>query len=144
VSPWVSDSNFNGGSNESTTNAIDLSWIGTNYVAPQSIYQTGHTATSNQPLTYTINNLLPNAPYHLFLHFAEINSQYTQPGQRVFNVDLNNDRILSNYDILLRTRKPYIGILEYINAKSDNAGKLAITFTNAKGGNAIINGLEIY
>jgi len=144
VNPFVADVNFNGGNNISTTNNIDLSWLGASQVAPQAVYQTAHTATSSQPLTYSLSGLLPNAPYHLKLHFAEINAQYTQPGQRLFNVDVNAGRVLSNYDIILRTRKPFFAFMEIINVITDSAGKLTITFTNAKGGDAIINGLEVY
>jgi len=67
---------------------------------PAAIYQTARTGV----FTYTLPNLTPNANYTLRLHFADPVS--TAPGQRVFNVFVNQNPAnpfsvpaLHNFDI---------------------------------------------
>ncbi len=83
---WAADTQFSGGATYTTTNPI--------------------AATDSQPLfqseRYGVFQYLfpvPNGTYQLRLRFAEI--YLTQPGQRVFNVSVNGQTILPNFDIFV-------------------------------------------
>jgi hypothetical protein len=86
---WSADSNFNGGSAQSTTNAI----AGT---ADPTLYQTFRLVPFSAPVTYTFKSV-PNGSHTVTLGFAE--SRFTGPGQRIFNVAINGTPVLTNFDI---------------------------------------------
>ncbi|MEO7426917.1 MAG: malectin domain-containing carbohydrate-binding protein [Fibrobacteria bacterium] len=87
---WAADNYFNTGSTYTSTAAID----GT---GNDAIYQSErYDAAGGSELTYTI----PVTPgvYKVRLHFAEI--YFTAPGQRVFDVSIQNQVAFSNLDIV--------------------------------------------
>lgn len=81
---WLADINFSGGTPYSTTNPI----AGTN---DQILYQTERYGN----FSYNFN--IPNGNYIVLLKFAEI--YWNKAGQRIFNVSLNGNPILQNFDI---------------------------------------------
>lgn len=106
--------------------------------APQSVYQTQRWATH---MTYTIPNLVANAPYTTRLHFVE--SWATVTGQRVFNVQINGVSVLSNFDIYKTAGGQNIAIVEESTNNTDASGNLVIQF-DATINNASVAGIEIY
>lgn len=92
---WSADQYFTGGQTGSTTRRI---W-GT---STQALYQTERSGTIQYALPVTPGN------YNLALHFAEI--QTLRPGQRVFNVRVNGQQVLTNFDIVAETRIPYLAL----------------------------------
>jgi hypothetical protein len=89
---FTADSVFSGGSTALTYDNITIQGIIN--PAPESVYKTSRVGNS---FSYTFNNLAPGAAYAVRLHFADPNSRGI--GQRVFNVSLNGDSILNNFDI---------------------------------------------
>ncbi len=88
---WAADSGGTGGSTNSTTDAI----VGTN---DPTLFQTEEWAdAASAPFYYSFN--VPNGTYTVKLLFAEIYTNWCSPGSRVFNVDINGDTVLSNFDI---------------------------------------------
>ncbi len=83
--PWQADNSFSGGSIISTTKVISKT-------LDQPLYQNARTGA----FTYTFKNIVPG-PYVVILRFAEI--QFTQAGMRKFDVLINGQVKLSNYDI---------------------------------------------
>jgi len=67
------------------------------FTTGNSIYQTERSARSNAPLSYNIP--VENGIYDVELHFAEIYRGITQAGQRVFDVTVEGDKVLDNFDI---------------------------------------------
>jgi cell division septation protein DedD len=82
---WSADMDFVGGSTFSTTHSI----TGT---SDPTLYQTVRYAPT---LTYNIP--VVNDTYTVTLHFAEI--YFDGPGQRVFNVSIEGQTVLQNFDI---------------------------------------------
>lgn len=82
---WSADTGFQGGQAASTTNAI----TGT---TDQTLYQSERWGAS----TYTFS--VPAGNYSVILKFAEI--YFTSTGSRLFNVVINGNQVLTNFDIV--------------------------------------------
>jgi hypothetical protein len=89
-----------------------------------------------QTFAYAIQ--VPNGTYTLNLHFAEV--FWTQTGQRVFNVDVQGARVLSNYDILqeVAANAP---VVKTFNATVTD-GTLTVAFSTVVD-NAKVAGIEV-
>ena len=87
---WVADTGYAGGTAKSTTAAIADA---TN--APQAVYQTRRYAST---LTYSFADV-PDGNYTIRLYFAELYSNAA--GQRRFNVAIEGQTTLTNFDIFL-------------------------------------------
>ena len=82
---WTADTGFQGGQAASTTNSI----AGT---PDQTLYQSERWGAS----TYTFT--VPAGNYSVILKFAEI--YFTSTGSRLFNVLINGNQVLTNFDIV--------------------------------------------
>jgi hypothetical protein len=76
--------------------------------------------------TYTFN--VPNGTYNVVLKFAEI--YWNSPGQRVFNVSINGQHVLTNFDILANVDKDTALDKSFSTMVSN--GTLSIVFSTAK------------
>ncbi len=136
ASPFVADTDYSGGSvGVSTTGAIDTS--GVSNPAPQAVYQTNRVGPS---FSYTVPNLAPGGTYTVRLHFAE--TYWTSAGQRVFNVSLNGQQVLSNFDIFAAAGAANKAVVEQFTVTASSSGTITLQFTAVKD-NAQINGIEI-
>ena len=131
---FAADELFSGGSTNSTTNTIDTSAV-TN-PAPQAVYQTERYGN----FTYTFPNLSPGATYTVRLHEAEF--FWTSTGQRVFNVSINGQQVLTNFDIIAAAGGADRAIVEQFTTTATSSGQIAIQFTTVTD-NAKISGIEI-
>jgi hypothetical protein len=113
---WSADTGFTGGNAVSTTSAI-----GNTTTAP--LYQAARIGTASGTLTYTFN--VPNGPYELTFKFADLFlSGY---GQRVFNVVVNGQTALANFDIVAEAG----GILKAVDfpwATDVSNGQIVVQF----------------
>jgi hypothetical protein len=87
---WSADTGFNGGLVSQTTGAVK----GT---SDQVLFQTGRTAPDSGKLVYSFP--VPNGPYHVNLYFAELFDADFNKGGRLFNVLLQGNPFLQNFDI---------------------------------------------
>src|SRR5579883_3019962 len=126
----------------STTNSIGNS--GDSDPAPEAVYQTCRYATGSF-FVYTIagldadgtNTITNGAPYRVRLHFADF--QNTQVGQREFNVYINGQQVLSNFDIIApgAAGAPNTGDIETFDVTATNyqgVGAIVIQFVNGAAG----------
>jgi hypothetical protein len=134
ASPFVADTDYSGGSTASVSNTIDTS--GVTNPAPQAVYQSNRYGN----FTYTIPGLTANAAYTVRLHFAE--EYWTKAGQRVFNVSINGQQVLTNFDILATAGAEYKAVVEQFNATASSGGSITIQFTTVVD-NAQVNGIEV-
>ncbi len=134
AAPFVADEDFTGGSTAATTNAI--STTGVTNPAPQSVYQ--HNRYGN--FTYTIPGLTAGASYNVRLDFAE--EYWDAAGSRTFNVLINGNQVLTNFDIFATAGGEFKAVAEPFTATANSNGTISIQFVTVKD-NAQVNGIEI-
>jgi hypothetical protein len=134
AAPFAADEDFTGGTTTATTNAI--STTGVTNPAPQSVWQ--HNRYGN--FTYTIPGLTPGASYNVRLDFAE--TYWTTAGSRTFNVLINGNQVLTNFDIFATAGGEFKAVAEPFTATANSNGTVSIQFVTVKD-NAQVNGIEI-
>jgi hypothetical protein len=134
VTPFTADADFFGGATAGTSHAIDTS--GVTSPAPQAIYQTNRYGN----FSYVVPGLTAGASYTVRLHFAE--EYWTTAGSRIFNVIINGQQVLTNFDILATAGTEYKAVIKQFTAAADSTGKMTIQFVTVKD-NAQVNGIEI-
>jgi hypothetical protein len=135
VGEWVADEDFAGGTATSTGTAINASLVPK--PAPQAVYQTNRYWS----FTYTIPGFTAGEKYIVDLHFAE--TYWTGPGERQFNVLINGNQVLKNYDIYASAGGEYIATVESFLVTPDNTGTITIQFIPGSADNPQVNGIEI-
>lgn len=134
VAPFSADADFSGGSTASSGNSISTS--GTSNPAPQAVYQSNRYGN----FSYAVPNLTPNASYTVRLHFAE--TYWTATGQRTFNVSINGQQVLTNFDIVATAGGANKALVEQFSSTANASGTITIQFTTVKD-NAQVNGIEV-
>jgi hypothetical protein len=134
------DSEFDvsGGTPVTTGSNIDTSQVFN--PAPMEVYQTGREATDGS-FNYQVTGLSPGVAYAVRLHFAEIVA--VAPGQRKFNVTINGQQVLTDFDIYATAGAANTAIVRTFDTVADPNGLITITFTNGSAGAALVNGIEI-
>jgi len=135
VDNWVADEDFSGGTATSTSAAINTSHVAN--PAPQAVYQTNRFGN----FTYTIPGFTAGARYIVDLHFAE--TFWTAPGQRLFNVLINGNQVLTNYDMFASAGGEFIATVESFAVTADATGTITIQFVPGAADNPQVNGIEI-
>ena len=116
---WSPDSNFTGGGPTSNPNAV------TGTPTP-TLYQTAHFGPlSGSPLTYLFS--VPNGSYIVNLKFAE--NSFSQPAQRIFNVVINGQTVLPNFDIFARAGALFQAVDAAVPVSVSN-GQISIQFVS--------------
>jgi len=108
---WQADAGYDGGYVYSTTATISTS------AGDPRLFQTEHYNSGN--LNYTFTNV-PNGTYTVNLYFAEIYSGCFVPGCRVFNVLVQGNSFLSNFDVFASAGGGNIGIVRSTSASVTN------------------------
>jgi trimeric autotransporter adhesin len=132
---YVADEDFSGGSESSTTAAINTSLVAN--PAPQAVYQTERFGD----FTYTLPNLTAGAAYTVNLHFAEI--YWTAAGKREFNVLINGTQVLTNFDVFAAAGGEDIAIVKSFPATASSSGTITIQFTTGAADQPKVSGIEI-
>jgi hypothetical protein len=134
VAPFVADTDATGGTTVTSNNAVDTGAV--TGPAPQAVYQSNRFGN----FSYAIPGLTAGASYKVRLHFAE--TYWTAAGQRIFNVTINGQPALTNFDILATAGAANKAVVREFTATADSTGKVTIQFTTVKD-NAQVNGIEI-
>lgn len=132
---YVADTDYVGGNAASTTATINTA--GVTNPAPQEVYQTERWA----PSTYTIPGLTAGTQYTVTLQFAE--TYWTTAGQRQFNVIINGNQVLTNFDVFAAAGGENIAIAKTFTTTANSSGQVVIQFTNGAADNAMISGIEV-
>jgi len=137
---YVADTDFAGGHGNTFSNAVDVS--GVTDPAPQAVYQAKRTGDPpNLGFTYTVPGLTPGTSYHVRLHFVE--SLWTAPGQRLFNVAINGTTVLPNFDIFAAAGKQFKAVTEQFTATANASGQIVIAWTYGPKGNPLVSAIEV-
>ncbi len=133
---YVADpaSEVSGGAAASTTHAVTVDT--TIDTASQAVYQTNRFGN----FTYTLGGFTSGTQHTIRLHFAE--TYWPAAGNRLFNVTLNGNQVLTNYDIVLAAGAEYKARVETFSAMANSSGQIVVQFTTVKD-NAQVNGIEV-
>jgi len=131
---FAADNSYSGGGSYSTGATIDTS--GVTNPAGQAVYQTERYGN----FSYTLAGLAPGAAYTLRLHFAEI--YWSSALQRLFNVEVNGTRLLTNYDIFAAAGGKNKAVVVPLAVTADSTGTIQVTFVSVRD-NAKLSGLEL-
>jgi hypothetical protein len=123
---WSVDTGFSGGSTRQTTATV------VNTITP-ALYQTCRYGV----MTYTF--AVPNGTYIVKLKFAEM--YLKKPGQRMFNVALNGQTVLTKFDILVAAGGPRLAVDQEFPV-TISGGQIIIQFTQVKQ-TPMINAIEV-
>ena len=135
IAPFSADEDFTGGASSTSGNTVATS--GVSNPAPQAVYQSNRVGPS---FSYAIPGLSAGGSYTVRLHFAE--TYWTQSGKRVFNVSINGQQVLSNFDIVAAAGGANIAIIQQFSATASGSGTISIQFTSVVD-QAQINGIEV-
>jgi hypothetical protein len=118
-----------------TASTVDTS--GVTNPAAQAVYQSEREGST---ISYSIPGLTAGTSYTVRLSFVEL--WWTAAGQRVFNVSINNTKVLSNFDTFAAAGARNKAVTQSFTAAASAAGTIAITL-NAVTNYAAINAIEI-
>ena len=96
--------------------------------------------------TYTIPGLTPGGVYQVRLYFLDW--YWTKTGQRVFNVNINGQPALTNFDIVQAAVNAggdgqYIGVEKDFAETADAAGDITISFIRGSADQPMINAIAV-
>ncbi len=134
---FVADTGYNQGNSYSDT-STSINTSGVPNPAPQAVYQT---CRWNSSFTYTLTGLTAGKSYTLQLDWAELTFQAR--GQRVFNVAVNGNNVLSNFDVYANAGYK-TALARQFSVTANGSGQIVIAFTQAGADNPFINGIELY
>jgi trimeric autotransporter adhesin len=123
---WAPDSGFTGGAAETVTAAIPNS-------APE-LYQTARIGA------FRYNVAVPDGKYTVILKFAEI--VHAAPDRRKFNVSINGDRVLSDFDVFAAAGGALVTIDRSFSVTVTN-GSIDLDFRAGPIDLPLLNGIEI-
>lgn len=136
---FSADTNWIGSPNTfTTTTAINVS--GVSNAAPQAVYQSERWGNT----TYIFTNLVPGKLYKTRLHFSEISPSVTQAGQRQFHTLINNQMVLTNFDIFTSAGGKFRALTKQFNTAADDLGGIFVQMTRGDVNEPKISGLEIF
>jgi fibronectin type 3 domain-containing protein len=134
---FAADQNYSGGTAWNANGysyTVDVS--GVTNPAPQTAYQDQRYGN----MCYTFNNYLPGTNYLVRLHCMEC--CWASSGKRVFNVFINGQKVLTNFDIYATAGAQNRAVIREVAAVADANGRLVVGFSNVVD-NASINAIEI-
>jgi fibronectin type 3 domain-containing protein len=105
--------------------------------APQGIYNVERWG----PAAWTIPGLNPLGGYNVRLHFVDFSS--TAAGQRQFNVSINGEQVLTNFDIFAATGAINTAIVEEYYTLADENGVIEIQTAIGAANDPTIEAIEI-
>jgi hypothetical protein len=136
VAPYVADKNFTGGTTINHPDTISYQF-GLINPAPPSAYQNGRVGN----FSYTIPGFVPGSRHMVRLHFAE--TFFTTTGSRVFNVSLNGQPVLTNFDIVAVAGSKDMAVVAQFATNARAGGDYLIQFTSLVN-NSLVSAIEIW
>lgn len=137
---FVGDTSYSGGSTWTSGNSVSTS--GVSNAAPAGVYQSQRYGN----FSYNVGGLTPGASYTVLLHFAEtyIGTNYSGggAGSREFDVAINGQQVLTNFDIYATAGGANKAVVEQFTATANSTGTISIAFTSVVN-NALVEGIQV-
>jgi fibronectin type 3 domain-containing protein len=137
IPPYAADAFFSGGNESGSAKIVDTSSVIN--PAPMAVYQGERSGGSFQ---YTFPNLHAGTTYLVRLHFAEV--YWTATGRRIFNVAINGNSVLQNFDIVATAGAPNTALVQQFQAIADTSGNIRVTFSRGSVDQPKVSAIEIY
>jgi len=138
VGSFAADGYFTTGIAYDRSSTINTNGVA--FAAPMNVYQTERYSDSSSNVTYVFTNLMAGTNYWIRLHFAEI--YFSASGQRLFNVLINGNKVLTNFDIYATAGAANKAVVRQFTLPANASGQLVIVGTNVVQ-NAQFNGIEV-
>jgi hypothetical protein len=126
------DRDFKGGNSASTTESVET---GVSNAAPAAVYQSERYGK----FTYTLP-VKRGQVFTVRLHFAEIK---LDAGQRKFNVDINGNRVLTDFDIAAEAGKNKALVKDFPGIPADADGHIVLAFNPGAADQPKVCGIQI-
>ena len=134
--PFVADTDFGSGASSSTTHAINTSnWL-TSPVPSQSVLQTNR----HGQMTYRMGGLAPGQSRSVTLYFVE--HFWSEAGKRSFNVIINGNQVLTDFDIFADAGGQYIAVQHTFTTTASSSGEVVVQFVSGVD-NPMVNGIVV-
>lgn len=133
---WAADTQYLGGFGYAVTVAVPIT--GTSDAA---LYQTERYGNLFNTNNFSYSFPVPPGSYQLTLKFAE--TDFTGPGQRIFNVAVNGSPVLSNFDIAADAGGASIVDDKAFNNISPSGGMITVSFSPGSADSPKVNALQI-
>lgn len=135
---FAQDHYFNGGTTFSTGNIVDTDVPN---AAPEIVYQSERHG-SGSTFNYTFPMTAGPANYTVRLHFVE--TALASVGARIFNVAINSQTVLTNFDIFAVGGSNTAVVETFTNVWPDSNTNIVISFIPGPVNNPKIDGIEIF
>lgn len=132
---YIVNSLVSGGFTNAFNAPVDTS--GVTNPAPQDVYLSERWG----PQSWNIAQLTPGASYDLRMHFAE--SAFSAVGQRQFNVLINGQQVLTNFDIYASAGARNRAITQTIHTVADRNGFILLQLTPGVADQPEIRALDV-
>lgn len=130
--------NFWSGSANTFTVAEVVDVSGVAYAAPQLVYQSERWGD----FSYALPHLMPNRPYTVRLHFAEISPSVLTTNNRRFDVAINGTQVLANFDVVAAAGGKFRAVTKSFAVNADVNGQIVVTLTKGAANEAKLSGVE--
>lgn len=135
VGSFAEDQFFSGGETYSNTNTVSVSQL-TDKPAPPELFNNERYGD----VTYTIPGFSSGVAYTVNLYFAE--TYLDTSGSRVFNVSINDNMVLANFDIYASAGGQNIAVYKSFITLADSRGQIVIKLSSVTE-NPKINGISV-
>jgi hypothetical protein len=136
ASPFVADTDFGSGATSNTTHAINTSnWL-TSPVPSQSVLRTNR----HGQMTYRMGGFAPGSSRSVTLYFVE--HFWSAAGGRVFNVIINGNQVLTDFDVFADAGGQYIAVQHTFATTANSSGQVVVQFVLGVD-NPIVNGIVV-
>jgi trimeric autotransporter adhesin len=116
IGKWMADTQYVLGGNTNYHPNVTINTSAVASPAPQGVYQVERWGAA----AWTITNLNPGGSYEVQLHFVEM--AHTASGQRAFNVSINGQTVLTNFDIYANAGAANKVVVESFYTHADDYG----------------------
>jgi hypothetical protein len=134
---FVADTDFNAG-NQFSDSSTSITTSGVSESVPQAVWQS---CRWNSAFTYTISGLTAGIVYTVALDWAELTFQGS--GQREFNVALNGNQVLTNFDVYASAGYK-TALQKQFGVAANSNGQIVIAFTQGAADNPFVSGVEVW
>jgi hypothetical protein len=133
---FVADVDFGGGSTQTVRHkTINTS----NWLTSPVPSQTVLLSNRNGQMTYRIGGFTPGSSRSVTLYFAE--TANTAAGQRSFDVIINGNTVLSDFDIFADAGGEYIAVQHTFATTANSSGQVVIQFVTGSAGSPLVNAI---